>query len=66
MAVMHQVVTAQLAARPVRDRFDEDDVGGSRRWREAVAAEGNGARPSWLDPQPDLGRRRLCVRPQTP
>ena len=41
LPVMHQVVTAQLAARRVRHPVHQDPGRGPRRWRQAVEAEGH-------------------------
>ena len=64
--VMHQVVTAQLAAKRVRHAVHQDPRRGARRRRQAVEAEGHRPRPCRLQPLADLGRRWRDPRPQAP
>ena len=49
-AVLHQVVTAQLAASPGRHPVDQDQGRGPRRRRQAVPPEGHRPGPSGLEP----------------
>ena len=64
VAVMHQVVTAQLAHRPRRHAQHQDPGRGRRRRREAVAPEGHRPRPPGLDPRAALAWRRDRPRPE--
>ncbi len=66
VAVMHQVVTAQLAAKRVGYAQHQDPCRGARRWREAVAPEGHRPRPPGLDPRAAVARRRRGARPEAP
>ena len=50
VAVLHQVVTAQLAARPLRHPVDQDPGRGPRRRRQALPPEGHRPGPPGLDP----------------
>ena len=54
-AVMHQVVTAQLAAARSGTQQHQDPGGGPGRWRQAVAPEGHRTRPPGLDPRARTG-----------
>ena len=51
VAVMHQVVTAQLAAKRAGTHSTKTRAEVSRRWREAVAPEGHRPGPPGLDPR---------------
>ena len=64
VAVMHQVVTAQLAAKRARHAQHEDPRRSVRWWREAVAPEGHRPRPAGLDPLAALARWRCGARPE--
>jgi large subunit ribosomal protein L4 len=63
--VMHQVVTAQLAA-PGRHPEHQDPQRGPRRRRQAVPPEGHRQRPSGLDPRTALLRWWRGPRPEAP
>ena len=62
--VMHQVVTAQLAARRAGTQSTKTRSRGARRRRQAVPPEGHRQRPPGLDPRAALQRRRRRARPQ--
>ena len=55
--LMHQVVTAQLAAAPFGHGIHQDASRSAGRRQEAVAPEGDRPCPAWFQPKPDLGRR---------
>ena len=63
---MHQVVTAQLAARRAGTQSHQDPRRGPRRRRQALEAEGHRPRPPGLDPRAALERRRRGPRPEAP
>ena len=64
IALMHQVVTAQLAAARQGTHLDQDARRGAR-WRpEAVPAEGHRPRPSGFDARAAVHRRRHRARPE--
>ena len=62
-AVLHQVVTAQLAGRRTGHQRHQDPRRGPRRRQEAVPPEGHRPRPPGLDQRPALPRRRRRLRP---
>ena len=64
--LLHQVVTAQLAAAAVGHPDDEDPGRGRGRWRQAVPPEGHRQRSTGLDPRATLGRRWCGPRPEAP
>ena len=64
--VMHQVVTAQLAARRAGTQSTKTRAEVARRRRQAVEAEGHRPRPPGLDPLAAVARRRRGPRPQAP
>jgi hypothetical protein len=64
--VMHQVVTAQLAASPAGTQSTKTRSEVSRRRRQAVPPEGHRQRPSGLDPGAALLRRWRGPRPEAP
>ena len=66
VSVMHQVVTAQLAARRAGSAQHEDPRRSPRRWRQALAPEGHRPRPSGFDPLTAVGRWRCGARPEAP
>ena len=66
MAVLHQVVTAQLAAARARHAQHQDPRRGERRRRQAVAPEGHRPGSPGLDPLPALAGRRCCPRTEAP
>ena len=63
-AVMHQVVTAQLAAARSGHPQHQDPGRGPRWRREAVAPEGHRPRPSRFHPRASLARWWRCARPE--
>ena len=62
-ALVHQVVTAELAARRQGTPFDQDPRPRRRRAREAVAPEGHRPRPPGHHPRAAVDGRRRRVRP---
>ena len=66
IAVMHQVVTAQLAAARAGTHSTKTRAEVRRRWRQAVAPEGHRPGPPGLDPRAALARRRCGARPEAP
>ena len=66
MAVLHQVVTAQLAAKRSRHPVHAHPRRGPRRRPQAVPPEGHRQRPTGLDPRPEHDRRRRRVRAEAP
>ena len=64
VAVMHQVVTAQLAAKRAGHAQHQDPRRSARRRRQAVAPEGHRPRPPGFDPLAAVARRRRGARPQ--
>ena len=64
VAVMHQVVTAQLAAARAGTHSTKTRAEVARRWCEAVAPEGHRPRPPGLDPRAALAWRRRGPRPE--
>ena len=64
VAVMHQVVTAQLAAKRAGTHSTKTRAEVSRRRRQAVAPEGHRPRPPGLDPLAAVARRRRGARPE--
>ena len=64
--VMHQVVTAQLAAARAGTQSTKTRAEVARRRRQAVAAEGHRPRPPGLDPRAALARRWRGPRPEAP
>ena len=66
VAVMHQVVTAQLAAARAGTQSTKTRAEVSGGGREAVQAEGDGPGPAGFDPCAPLGRRRRGPRPEAP
>ena len=66
LAVLHQVVTAQLAGGPLGHPVDEDPGRGARRRGQALPPEGHRASPAGIDPVPAVGRRRRRPRPEAP
>ena len=63
---MHQVVTAQLAARRAGTQSTKTRAEVARRRRQAVAAEGHRPGPPGLDPVAAVARRRRGPRPEAP
>ena len=61
--LVHEVVTAELAARRQGTHVDQDPRPGRRRPRQAVAPEGHRPCPPGHDPRPAVGRRRRRLRP---
>ena len=66
VAVMHQVVTAQLAARRAGTQSTKTRAEVRGRWRQALEAEGHRPSPRRLEPLADLDRRWRDPRPQAP
>ena len=66
VAVMHQVVTAQLAAARSGTQSTKTRAEVSRRRQEAVPPEGDRPGPPGFDPGAPLGRRRRRPRARSP
>ncbi len=64
IALMHQVVTAQLAASASGHALDQDARRGLRRRQEAVPPEGHRPRPSGFDARAAVHRRWRRARPE--
>jgi large subunit ribosomal protein L4 len=61
-ALVHQVVTAYMAAGRAGTKAQKNPRRSARRRQEALEPEGHGTGARRLDPQPDLGGRRPGVR----
>ena len=64
LAVLHQVVTAQLAAARAGHPVDQDPLGGPGWWRQALPPEGHRPGPGRLQPVAGLGGRWRGARPE--